>query len=134
MKVFSLIVLIVAADKENAAYRLQSQVDHFANVTIDGSEDELSGRSSRMIRVMDFQYGCHCKFDTSIDEMGAGKSVDGIDSVCRQYKECLKVSPSCHFDSDKTSFSAFAPLTGQHAVQLSSTTILTWSAVVTCHQ
>ena len=92
MKILSLFALVIAADKENAKYRLQSQIEHFANVTVDGEEEAISGRNSRMIRVMDFQYGCHCKFDASIDEMGTGKAQDGIDAVCRQYKECLKVS------------------------------------------
>ena len=87
MKFFAIFQLALV-NSQNAQFRLQSQLEHFANKT----DDSAVARNSRMIRVMDFQYGCHCKFDTSLEEMGAGKAVDEVDVVCRHYKECLKVS------------------------------------------
>ncbi|CAG5080363.1 Oidioi.mRNA.OKI2018_I69.PAR.g9556.t1.cds [Oikopleura dioica] len=37
-------------------------------------------------------YGCHCFFlgDRPMTQMGKGAPVDALDSVCKQYKECLK--------------------------------------------
>ena len=46
-------------------------------------------------------YGCHCLMlgDRPMSEMGHGKPVDGLDSVCRKYKECLKCARKKHGES-----------------------------------
>jgi len=43
-------------------------------------------------------YGCHCFFlgDRPMSDMGKGAPVDALDSVCKQYKECLKCARDEH--------------------------------------
>ena len=40
-----------------------------------------------------FQYGCHCIIrEDDFQSHGMGKPVDGLDAVCRKFKNCQKVS------------------------------------------
>lgn len=65
--------------------------------------DEAPRRYSQLTGQMNFYnndfderrywtYGCHCLMlgDRPMSDMGKGAPVDALDSVCKQYKECLK--------------------------------------------
>jgi len=54
----------------------------------------------------DLYYGCHC-FTTSdrpMSDMGKGRPVDEIDSVCLKYKQCLKCARNEFSDSCMNEF------------------------------
>jgi len=45
-------------------------------------------------------YGCHCFLlgDRPLSSMGKGKPVDGLDNVCKKYKDCQKCVREKHGD------------------------------------
>ena len=47
-----------------------------------------------------FAYGCHCMIGKApLANPGHGSPVDGLDSICRNYKKCLKCAKSVFGDT-----------------------------------
>ena len=67
-----------------ARARLQDQILTLMN----GTEfDGFPANSARNeIDFSTFKYGCHCRFDKSMQQMGRGEPVDAIDTACKVYK------------------------------------------------
>ena len=84
MFIFGLLVVSGSAAVNLALDRLQNQMVNMLN----GTEfDGFPGNAARNeIDFNTFKYGCHCRFDKSMQQMGRGEPVDAIDSACKVYK------------------------------------------------
>ena len=84
MFIFGLLVVGGSAAVNLALDRLQNQMVNMLN----GTEfDGFPGNAARNeIDFNTFKYGCHCRFDKSMQQMGRGEPVDAIDSACKVYK------------------------------------------------
>lgn len=84
MFIFGLLVVSGSSAVNLALDRLQNQMVNMLN----GTEfDGFPGNAARNeIDFNTFKYGCHCRFDRSMQQMGRGEPVDAIDSACKVYK------------------------------------------------
>ena len=77
--------LLASSSAVNLALdRLQNQMVNLLNGTEFEGFPMNSARNE--IDLNTFKYGCHCRFDKSMQQMGRGDAVDAIDSACKVYK------------------------------------------------
>jgi hypothetical protein len=64
------------------------------------AEKNAGGQNIKFDPTKFWAYGCHCLYmnDRPMSTQGHGKPVDGLDRVCREYKECNK----CAFEKHPT--------------------------------
>ena len=93
----------VETTTENSLGRFGGQRESLLGGTSDNSGTGMGRRYTDLLRIVQhftpgfderkyWAYGCNCLMlgDRPISEMGKGKPVDELDTVCRNYKQCQK--------------------------------------------